>query len=145
MSAQITPLDRIHIIKEKYDSILPDYVNVDELQYWAQKLSTALVDYSVEVGNLSKLEAATEFAWKAAFEKKRAQYTIDGLSVSAAEAKAKAEVSEELQGKIYAHADFTAAEIQYKAAMLMHGTMTQHIATIKATRRLEMTGQTSAS
>lgn len=141
---EIGTLDKISIIVQRYQEIPVDFRDIDKLTYWQRKMACALFDYSGEVGDLYKGSKGTEYTRKAAYEKERLRLmTEDGKSAAAADAEARAKVSNELFDEVAADADYRAALMQMQAARDVLEAMRQHISSLKQELKLETYGQGS--
>lgn len=138
--SDLSTLDKIVMIVERYAKVPADFRDIDTLTTWNRKLACCLFDYSTEVGLLYKDAKGTEYARRTAYERERLKAMGDGKSAAASEVEAKASIEAALFQEVCADADYKAAQMHLNAARDVLEAMRQHIASLKTEKRLEMTG-----
>jgi hypothetical protein len=136
----MTTLDNIAKVVSWYGAIPKDYRDIEMLTYTHRRLSVLLFDYAGEVGDLYKQSKGSEYTRKTAFERERLRLIGEGKSAAAAGNEAQTTISELAFAEVCADADYRSALMQYQAAGDVLRAISQHIASMKEERRLEMSG-----
>lgn len=145
MSTDLSTLDKISMIVERYQKVPADFRDIETLTTWNRKLACCLFDYAGEVGDLYKSGKGAEYERRTLHERERLRLMSEGKSAAAADGEAKAGVqyAAALLAEFAADGDYKAAQMQLSAARDVLEAMRQHIASLKMEQRLEMTGQGS--
>lgn len=139
--SDLTTIEKIAGLIGWYEKQQKDYSDISSLIHWRKKLATLLFSFAGEVGDLFQEFRAAEFRRKNAFDVKRAEYIAGEMSAAAAEAKAKADISNELKDEMVAEGIYKKADLLRMHAFAVLDSMNQHIAALKQERNLEKIGQ----
>lgn len=136
-------IDRICEIIARYEKLPKGFNDVSALIDGRKLLATLLFQYANEVGELYQEKLGAEFLRKSAFERKRTGHIESGDSATAAEAKAKGEIFDEMKDEMMADGLHKRADLLRQHAGDVLNAMNQHIASLKDERRLETQAQGS--
>lgn len=128
---------------EKYQALPKDYSDAVDLVHRRKWLSTLLFQFSDQVGDLYQEMVSSEYRRKSKYEAQRTKYINEGDTAAAADAKARADIGEEMKLEMMCTGIYKKADLLRQAAYAVLDSLNQQISLVKQEKRLEYTGQGS--